>query len=255
MTIEYAARGLVGVLTPQANTTVEPELAILAPPGIATLAARLCSAKRSMNDRLLDYFDALPGMLAEFANAPIAACGFACTGAAYLAGPAREAAAMEELSARAGWPMVTATGAIADALQAIGAQRIALVSPYDVALEADAIAYWQARGFGVIATHSVFRHSEAFHPIYSLPSGATRTGIDLLGGEEADAIVVLGTGLPSLVPIAATPRVVGKPVLSSTFCLAWRLFALAGAWPSDAAGLHGFLDDPGWRARLAAARG
>jgi len=150
--------------------------------------------------------------------------------------------------------MVTATGAIADALEAIGARRIALVSPYDAALEAEAIAYWQARGFGIIATHSVFRHSEAFHPIYSLPSEATRAGLDLLAGVEADAIIVLGTGLPSLVPISATPRVGGKPVLSSTFCLAWRLFALAGAWPGDAAGLHAFLDDPGWRARLAAAR-
>lgn len=255
MAVEYGGRGLVGVLTPQANTTVEPEMAILAPPGVATLAARLCSAKRSMNDRLLDYFDALPEMLAEFANAPIAACGFACTGAAYLAGVAREEEAVAALSARAGWPMVTATGAIAVALRAIGARRVALLSPYDAGLEAEAVAYWQAAGFEVAATHSVFRHSEAFHPIYSLPSDATRTGIDLLAAAEADAILVLGTGLPSLVPIAATPRAGGKRVLSSTLCLAWRLLVLAGAWPGGAAGLDAFLDDPGWRGRLAAARG
>ena len=255
MTVEYGARGLIGVLTPQANTTVEPEMAIRCPPGVATLAARLCSAKRGMNDRLLDYFEALPAMLAEFANAPIAACGFACTGAAYLAGAAREEAAVAELSARAGWPLVTATGAIADALSAIGARRIALLSPYDAGLEAEAASYWQARGCEVAATHSVFRHSEAFHPIYSLPSDATRTGIGLLSGAAAEAIVVLGTGLPSLAPIAAMPRAGGKRVLSSTFCLAWRLLVLAGAWPGGAAGLDAFLDDPGWRARLAAARG
>ena len=30
MSLEYASRGLVGMLTPQANTTVEPEFNLLA---------------------------------------------------------------------------------------------------------------------------------------------------------------------------------------------------------------------------------
>lgn len=254
MTLEYAPRGLVGVLTPQANTTVEPEMAIMAPPGLSFLTARLCSAKPSMDDRLRDYFDIFGEALREFANAPLAAAGFACTGAAYLVGAAREDAAAAALSARAGFPVVTATLAIADALHAIGARRIALLSPYDDALHATAEAYWAERGFEVVASFSVFRHTQEFHPIYSLPSDATRTGMEHLAGAPAEAIVVLGTGLPSLVPIAATPRVGGKPVLSSMLCLGWRLLALARAWPGERAGLLGFLDDPGWRARLAAAR-
>ena len=43
--LEYAAKGLVGCLTPQANTTVEPEFNILLPAGYAVLNARLPSLR------------------------------------------------------------------------------------------------------------------------------------------------------------------------------------------------------------------
>ncbi len=45
MSLEYAPRGLVGMLTPQANTTVEPEFNLLWPPGVAMINARLMSDK------------------------------------------------------------------------------------------------------------------------------------------------------------------------------------------------------------------
>ena len=53
--LEYAKRGLIGVLTPQANTTVEPEFTILWPAGVAMLNARLTSPKKTIEERLVDY--------------------------------------------------------------------------------------------------------------------------------------------------------------------------------------------------------
>src|SRR6185312_17475086 len=43
--VEYAPRGLIGLLTPHANTTLEPEFFILMSPGYAFLNARLVSDK------------------------------------------------------------------------------------------------------------------------------------------------------------------------------------------------------------------
>ncbi len=83
MTVEYAPRGLVGVLTPQANTTVEPEFAMLWPPGVAMLNARMTSTKPTIIARLLDYLSELPSAASQFANAPIDAIASACTGASY----------------------------------------------------------------------------------------------------------------------------------------------------------------------------
>ena len=89
MSLAYAPRGLVGVLTPQANTTVEPELAILTPPGHAFVTARLTSGGSTIPERLRDYLESYPDAVRQFANAPVSAVGFACTGASYLAGTAR----------------------------------------------------------------------------------------------------------------------------------------------------------------------
>ena len=86
MVLEYAPDGLMGVFTPQANTTVEPELGILVPPGMAWINGRLLSDARTIDDRLLDYFSNYGNALRQFANAPVGVIGFACTGASYLAG-------------------------------------------------------------------------------------------------------------------------------------------------------------------------
>ena len=252
MGLEYAPQGLIGLLTPQANTTVEPEMAIMAPPGLGVLNARLRSDKPTIPERLVEYFDNYDAALAEFANAPLAAVGFACTGASYLAGVAREDRAVAAMTARAGVPVVTAATAVVDALRALEARRVALVSPYFEALDVASAAYWQARGFEVAARVSAWRETDAFHPIYSLGGGEAAATLERVRDVEVDAVVMLGTGMPTLRPIAALPRLGRAPVLSCMFCLGWRLISAAQGRAPDRAGLEGFLDDPGWRARLAA---
>src|SRR3978361_918361 len=112
MSLEYAPRGLVGVLTPQANTTVEPELNLLWPRGVAMINARLVSPRHAMTDRLLDYFEHYEAALAQFANAPGRLVLAACTGASYLAGGEREAALCNGIAQRHGTLFMTAALAV-----------------------------------------------------------------------------------------------------------------------------------------------
>ena len=54
MTIAYAPQGLIGLLTPQANTTVEPEAWALLPSGMSLINGRLVSAAPDLMQRLRD---------------------------------------------------------------------------------------------------------------------------------------------------------------------------------------------------------
>jgi maleate cis-trans isomerase len=188
--------------------------------------------------------------------------GFACTGASYLAGVDAERQQLLQLREACGVPVITAAGAVADALNALGVTQIGLVSPYDAELDEASALYWQARGFQVLERVSAFAPSSAFHPIYSLSSDAAQRGIDAIssalqqGGLPSglQAIVMLGTGMPTLAPIARTPMPVGQPLLSCMFCLAWRCAMALQSRVPDRDSLIEWLNAPGWRARLAAQR-
>lgn len=248
--VEYAPNGLIGVLTPQANTTVEPEYAILCPPGYAWLNARLTSPKAGIAERLVDYADSLETQIDQFANAPIDALAFATTGASYLIGREAEDALVDRVKRDRDLPLVTAGRAVCDALALLEARRIGLVSPYPPDLTEQSIAYWQSRGFQIGHTASVYDDQGAFHPIYALAAGVSDGALDGLKDSGLDAIVMLGTGLPTLAPIARLADWDGPPVLSCMLALVWRSVLAAGAETPNRAGLMNWINGRHWATRV-----
>jgi maleate isomerase len=255
MTIEYAPKGLVGVLTPQANTTVEPEFAILWPPGIAMLNARLISDKPTIIARLLDYLRDLPAAAKQFANAPIGALAFACTGASYFAGAAEEDALVARMQDTLGIPVITAATAVRDAFHALGATRIGLVSPYPDDLTEAAARYWTERGFEVAAVSRGAMAGGAFHPIYAMSAEGAAAALAALPPADYGAVALLGTGMPTLKPILDAPFHGGAPVTSCMHALAWRCIRAVGKQPPDRESFLAFVRGEGWRERYAARMG
>ena len=249
MAVEYAPRGLLGVLTPQANTTVEPELCALLPPGIGMLNARMTSAKPTIVARLLDYLASLDTWSDQFANAPVRAIAFACTGASYFAGVAAETEAVERISAARGVPFVTAGHAVRDAFHVLGAKRIGLVSPYPQDLTEAGIAYFTALGFQVARVSGSTPRDGVFHPIYAMTGEGAHRALTALDPAGLDAIAMLGTGMPTLAPILRTPFHGGVPVLSCMLALAWRSTCVMDGAAPDAESLLAWVRGECWGAR------
>ena len=249
-TVAYARKGLIGVLTPQANTTVEPEYSILCPEGYAFINARMTSKKDTIEERLIDYADSIEVHIAQFANAPIQAVALATTGASYLIGKSAEDLLIERVMKSWGLPLVTTALAVCDALEVLNARRIALISPYPPALTDESVRYWQSRDLEVARVVSAFEDGGGFHPIYALAADAAGAGLPSVKNCGADAILMLGTGMPTLPAIATHAHWDGPPILSCMLALVWRSVLASSGQKLSKSDLTDWIAARHWRPRI-----
>ena len=128
--VEYGAKGILGLLAPQANTTAEPEVQIMLDPDIARLTGRLTSPQTEMRERLEDFLTNIDQFIVNSSNVPLAGLGFLITGSTYHFEHSAEDAYFEQLGQRYGYPIISAGQSIRRAFTTLGAKRRGLVSPY-----------------------------------------------------------------------------------------------------------------------------
>ena len=253
MSLEYAPQGLVGLLTPQANTTVEPEAWALLPEGFSLVNARMVSDAPSLNQRLLDYVWHVDKSLAQFANAPLSVVSLACTGSSYLMGKQAEARWVDDWQQRLQRPVVTAGLAVVQALRALNAQRIDLVSPYPDDLTQASRAYWMSHGFEIGDVQVVTTPEQGFHAIYLTSTQAATQAAQRLTQSTADAVLMLGTGMPTLKTLLAQRGQGGPPMLSSMLALMWQSVSQIGGSSVDhrriSHNIHDWLHATHWAVR------
>lgn len=255
MSLEYSPKGLVGLLTPQANTTVEAEFQMLLPTGMGLVNGRLVSHQPELEDRLKDYFANLDTHIAQFGDAPLGVIGLAVTGASYFIGLDKEAALLQKLSLSRGVPVISAGWAVRQALKVLNAKRIALVSPYPHSLLLHSKAYWTSDGFEVLDVSQVSKSIDGVikpdisHPVYSLGSQEVIQSLQTLNVTEADAVVLLGTGLPTLRCLLEAPQILQKPVISCNMALAWCCANAVYPAPDAQQSMLSWLGGASWKQR------
>jgi maleate isomerase len=229
------------MIVPSSNVTVETEIpALLARHADATFSfhsSRMRMARVSPEE--LAAMNAQRGRCVdELADAGVDALLYACLVAVMAAGPGEhrrvEDAVAAQLAER-GLPagLVSSAGALVDALAALPARRIALVTPYVRPLAEQVVAYLEAEGLEVTdwAALEVADNAE----VGCIPGDrvmAAARGLDLTG---VDALVISAcVQMPSLPLVEAAEAEFGLPVLSAAtagaFCLL-RSLGLAAELP------------------------
>ena len=221
----------IGVITPPANPTVEPEIHALMPEGVAMYSTRMPVLPGDLADRNRAYPDHYPACLAAFGNLALDAYFIGLTGATYPLGQAKDRALCESLAgAVAGRPVFTASAAILDALRALGATRICLVSPYPQWLTDQSVAYWEGAGLRV---DPVLKMGETFRA-YEMNTSEVLTALERARPAAGSPVLISGTGLITLPAILSVRDRIQAPMLSSNLCGAWKLLQALGLPASTA---------------------
>lgn len=232
MTAQYGAAGLVGILPPPANTTVEPELGVLLEPDVATVVSRLVCQEEPSMSRLLGYVRNVERSLHAFDTARPDTVVFGCTGSTYFMGLEEEQKKFSALG------IISAAQAVLAALDALEARRVALLTPHAAWLTEACVAFWRAQGREVT-------------DVQRAEGDDTLRMLDTLKTAGADVVLISCTAIPSLGALAHARTPV--PLLSSNLCLAWAATQRLARAPLDRASLKSWLArNARWKGRLAA---
>ena len=221
----------VGVLVPTSNPTVEPELQYLIGDDIALYAARFpYTPDLDLAQRLEGYPQVFLDSAKAFGAIELNAYLAAMTGASYGLLRAGDDALCEKLSAATGTVSTTACRAIRLSLEALGARKMALISPYPDWLTQRSATYWEDCGFDVT---QVVMMTEEFRA-YELESDEVADALGQVDDTQCDAIVMTGTGMLTIPAILEFRERVQATLLSSNLSAAWWIMDTVGSNGSDA---------------------
>jgi maleate isomerase len=211
-----------GVLIPSTNTTAEIEYSRLLPADWQAHYARMMTSSADKTpfsppkDEDVDYQARLLG------TARVEAIFLLQTSASlfrdgYCADVSRRIGA-----AAGGVPGFTSAMAIGEAMQALGARRIAIVSPYSEPVNASAKRYYETRyGLEVVALEG-FAASDSY-AIGQLGPENARNAFQRINRPEIEAFVVPGGNFPTMASIEAWEREFQKPVVTTNQAAVWAV--------------------------------
>jgi maleate isomerase len=220
-------RAKMGVIVPSTNTVVEHDLNHLAPPGVTFHVGRMY-----IDDPRLGSDAAFEALLTQIRQSIDVAVRDVrtCEPDALLMGMSAETfwggvAGNEAFTRRmhdTGGGLHVTTGATACrvGLEALGARRIAVLSPYQPIADDMVTRYFTEAGFDVVRFRGL--RCPTATAIAAVPVERLITELRALAGDDIDAIVQVGTNL-SMVSLAdEAERWLGKPVLAINATTLWH---------------------------------
>jgi maleate cis-trans isomerase len=211
-----------GALIPSTNTTVEIEYNRLLPETLQVHVGRLGKASNTpflpSLDQDIDYQARMLG------TARVEVVCLAQTSAS-LFDVDYDAVTRQRMSEGAGVPSLTSAEAIGRAVRALGARRIALVSPYSQAVISRAKQYYQSRYELEVVAMEGFGATDAY-AIGSLSADHATEAFARIDGPEIEVFVVPGGNFPTMPFIAKWEQQFHKPVITTNQAALWAMMGV-----------------------------
>jgi len=216
----------LGVIVPSVNVVVEHDAGLLLPEGVTLHVSRL---KWLDEDHLESLVDELRSAADLLGDAHVRAIAFACTTGSCARGAGYDRELIATIEAASGVRATTTATAVIKALTALGARRIALVSPYGDRNTGLLISFLTQSGFDVRTVvrlrTSPSEDLSVIDPV--VIANAARDAV-ASGSPAIDAVFISCTALRGLEATALLEGTCSVPVISSNYATFWELVQAAG---------------------------
>ncbi len=223
----YGWRLRLGMLLPSSNPVAEPEIARMLPEGVSLNTTRLKLAGSTREDLLGMTGDVESGT-ALLCDAGVDRIVFNCTAVSTFDVEMGETLRkrIETVAAR---PATSTADAVVGALKALGASRIALITPYVSAVVERETAFLRQHGFEVVCAEG--RDLAEGKAMSSVEPGQWYRWALEHRGSGADVFFLSCTAIRVLDIITSLERDLDAPVVTSNQAMTW--WCLRGAGLQD----------------------
>jgi maleate isomerase len=125
-----------------------------------------------------------------------------------------------QMSSNAGVPAVTSAEAIGQAVRALGAKRIGIVTPYSAEVIQRAKQYFETKYRLQVIGMEGFGATDAY-AIGKLDANMAFAALRRVDTPEIEVLIVPGGNFPTMPWIAAWERALGKPVITTNQATLW----------------------------------
>jgi arylmalonate decarboxylase len=220
----------LGLLVPASNRVMEQDFMRWLPAGARLNTNRLAAPRERPDDMLLNLEALTAGVeestrLLDLAQPDVIA--FGCTSGSFLHGPGWELELGERIAGSARTNrVVQAARAVVDALKALGARKLAVVTPYPESVNVLLRGYLDHHGFEILSFDAI--DGWRIGGIANLPAASALDLALRSRHAEADAIFVSCTNFRAGEMIARIEAETGKPVVTANQATFWACARLAG---------------------------
>ncbi|MEL7098423.1 MAG: Asp/Glu racemase [Pseudomonadota bacterium] len=218
MTLDPRSGPKVGVLVPYTNVNLEPDMILMAPPGVTFHFERMGGydvdeipgADQMAGLGASDISETLRLIVGVRPKAVL----YGCTSATLTHGPAFDRDLAAQIGESAGAVSITAAGALVAGIKRLGAQRVGFASPYLGEINDQAIAFLSSQGIETAARADIGRALGNYGQGELTPDEVYALALRA-DGPDVDAIVLSCTDMRAVEVIARLEATLGKPVVTS----------------------------------------
>jgi maleate isomerase len=218
-------RKRIGIVVPSTNTTVQPECEALRPQGVTNHTARSTIKERPLNteqaffEHMQDMREGIGTAIDQIMTAGLDHLIVGIALETFWGGVAAADKFQNELVRRAGVGISMGSTAAVAALHAFDAKRIAVLTPHQPRGDEMVRLYLTEAGFEVVRLTGL--KCATPRAIAQVPSADIRNALKNLDGPDIDALLQVGTALPTVAIAAEAEHWFGKPVLAINAVTYW----------------------------------